>query len=175
MSEAITVFGKRSLAGVIPDEVRAGVDEADWWTLAEGYGIDDEDLVNAALDHFRIERLRTRLGEVYHVYYRPRGRRQIDLWRWTSPEEIAEEVAGARKKLKRSRKPALRRLGDQLARVGEVISLGLGWDQLDGMAVVLAYEIARWLAHVGDGCVRDHEGQWWALTRRGVYSQVGVP
>jgi hypothetical protein len=51
----------------------------------------------------------------------------------------------------------------------------LGWDQLEGMAVVLAYEMARWLAHYARGWIEDHEDQWWALTRTGHYRQVLAP
>jgi len=62
MAAWITVFCKRSLAGAIPEQVQKCVDDADWWTLAEGYGIEDEEVVNAALDHFRIEPFPTDLN-----------------------------------------------------------------------------------------------------------------
>ena len=54
----------------------------------------------------------------------------------------------------------------------ETVGIELGWEQLDGMAVVLAYEVARWLAHVGKGLVKDHDDQWWGLTRGGAYKQL---
>jgi hypothetical protein len=175
MAAAITIYCKRSLAGSIPEQIRACVDAADWWTLAEGYGIDDEAVVNAALDHFRIEPQATDLGEAYRVHYRPEGQRQIDVWRWTDAEEVAEELAGAREELTRARRAGARGLREHLAGAKEVVRIDLRWGQLKGMAVVLAYEITRWLAHGARGCIRDHEGQWWVLTRRGAYKLILSP
>jgi len=86
MAAWIVVYGKRSLGRVMREQIRRYLDEADWMTIAEGYGIEDEKTVQAALNHFRVETLDDRQGEAYCIHYRcdrPKGRRQIDLERCT--------------------------------------------------------------------------------------------
>jgi hypothetical protein len=176
MAAWVTIYCKRSLAGAVPEQVRSCIDAADWHTLAEGYDVEDERVVDAALAHFRIEELPRAEGdldcEVYRVYYRPGGQRQIDVWRWTRPEQVAEQVAEELGELKGARRAGVKQVREHLARVKDVVSIELGWGQLGGMPVVLAYEIARHLAHAGHGWIKDHEDRWWALTRGGGYKPI---
>lgn len=178
MAAWITVYCKRSLAGAIPVQIQRCVDEADWLTMAEAYGIEDDKTVIAALKHFRIESLDRRRGEAYCIYYRadrPKGRRQIELERWAEPALVKQEVAAARAALRGKRSAGAKRIRKHLRGVIETVAFELGWDQLEGIAVVLAYEMARRLAYSGRGWIEDHEDQWWTLTRSGHYRQVLSP
>jgi hypothetical protein len=173
MAAWILLYCKRSLSEVTPEQVRAGIDEADWWTLAEGYGIEDEAAVNAALKYLRIKELSREAGKVrWRLFYRPARLRQIDIERWTDPSLVAEEVQEERPSLARMRKPAAKIIREHLAAVQETVGIEMGWDQLEGMPVVLAYEVARWLAHVGKGLIKDHDDHWWGLTRGGAYKHL---
>jgi hypothetical protein len=42
----------------------------------------------------------------------------------------------------------------------EIVAVELGFSQLEDMGIVLAYEIARWLAQKGDGLVVDDDDCW---------------
>jgi hypothetical protein len=176
MAAWITIFCKRSLAGAVPEQVRACIRDADWYSLAECSDIEDERIVAAAIDHFRVEQLNMAGGElgceVYRVHDRPTGQRQIDIWRWVGSQQVGEHVAEEMEELKGCRKVGVKEVRAHLARVKDIVSIELGWGQLEGMAVVLAYEIGRWLAHVASGLVKDHEDHWWALTRGGHYKKA---
>jgi hypothetical protein len=41
----------------------------------------------------------------------------------------------------------------------------MGWNQVEDMGIVLAVEIARYLAEQGKGVLQDQEGAWWRLQR----------
>jgi hypothetical protein len=178
MAAWITVYCKRSLAGAIPDQIQRCVSEADWSTLAEGYGIEDEKTVRAALNHLRIESQDDRRGEAHCIYYRrdrPKGCRQIECERWAEPAMVKQEVAQALVSLRGKRGGGVKRIREHLHKVIETVAFELGWDQLEGVAVVLTYEMARCLAYYARGLIEDHEDQWWTLTRRGHYRQVLAP
>jgi hypothetical protein len=163
MAAWITVYCERSLAGAIPEQIQRCVDEADWLTTAEGYGIEEEKTLRAALNHFRIESLDGRRSGAYCIYYRPdrpKGCRQIELERWAEPALVKQEVAAARASLRGKRSGGAKRIREHLHKVIETVAFELGWDQLEGMAVVLAYEIARCLAYYAHGWIEDHEDQW---------------
>ena len=108
MSAWATIFCKRSLADVTPEQVLAGIDDADWWTLAEFYGIDDEAVVDAALKYLRIEELPDddpgkHLWELHYRPNRPAGVRQIRIERWSDPSLVVDEATEARQSLARVR------------------------------------------------------------------------
>jgi hypothetical protein len=174
MAAWIVLYCRRSLDGVTPEEVLAGIDDADWWTLAEFHGIEDEAVVDRALKHLRIKEVPgDEAGKHrWDLYYRPRGRRQIAIERWTDPSLVAKEVLASRQELARVRKPGAKVVREHLPRVRETVGIDLGWPQLEDMAVVLAYEVARWTAHVGKALIEDHDGGWWRLTRKGIYKQL---
>jgi hypothetical protein len=172
MSAWVMIYCKRSLADVTPQQVLAGIDDADWWTLPEIYGIEDEAVVDAALKHLRIKAFPDdepgkHLWELHYRPNRPRGVRQVQIERYSDPSLVAEEVQEERRALSRARKPDAKLIREHLAKVRETVGIELGWDQLDTMAAVLAYEVATWLARVGSGLINDHNDHWWRLTRGG--------
>jgi hypothetical protein len=174
MAAWVVLYCQRSLADVTPEQVLAGIDDADWWTLAEDYGFEDEKVVNAAVKRLRIKELPGDDSGQYRweLQYRPRGRRQIGIERWTNPVLVADEMRTAREALARVRKPGARTVREHLARVRETVGIELGWDQLEDIAVVFAFEVARWLAHAGKGLIEDYNDEWWGLTRGGAYKRL---
>jgi hypothetical protein len=170
MAAWIQIFCTRSLAEVTPDQILAGIDAADWWTIAEYNGIDDEAIVDAALKYLKITSPRHQEAGKHRLrlFYRPARLRQVEIERWTDAALVADEVKEARESLARVRNLGAVKVRELLPRVLETVGIELGWDQLDGdMAAVLAYEVARWLAHTGKGILRDHNGTWWGVTRGG--------
>lgn len=48
----------------------------------------------------------------------------------------------------------------RLAKTKEIVALELGFPMLEDMGVVIAFELARYLAQKGDGLIVDDEDQW---------------
>ncbi len=168
MSAFWHLYCKRTLAHLTPAALAAGIAPADFHTEAEGYEVPEEQ-VEAALSYLSIEAEGDGFSR-WALRYRPEGMRQVYIWRSDKPQEVAELLNEAREAVHGLRKGA-RTIKRHLAETQEVVSIELGWGQLGDMGIVLAYEVARWLATEGDGLMRDHEDVWWIL-RRGVFHRV---
>jgi hypothetical protein len=162
----ITVYCRTPVSSLAPAELLAGIrDEdpgapagVDYWTLAEGFGIEDEDVVDAALDVLRVRPERAR-GLACEVCHRPElDARPIVVHCWSEPERVAEEIQEAEE----NREPPPAAL-ERLRASREVVGLELGFSQLEDMGIVIAYEIARWLAQKGEGLVADDDDQWFSV------------
>jgi len=133
----------------------AGVDYA---TLAEDYGVSDEAAAAA------VANLRTAPPDGAHpldvaLRYLPDDEaRPVQLHCWTTTDRVAEEVEECRE----GRSPP-KDVGPVLDDCKEIIGIELGGSQLGTMAVVLAYEVARYLAQKGDGAFVDDDDEWFAV------------
>lgn len=163
----LTVYCRKPVSALAPKQLLAGLrDEdreapagADYWTLAEHFGIDDEAVVDAALEGLRVRDANaTGLGALELCYRPEAGARPIVVHCWTEPERVAEELEEAEE----GRSPPTGVL-PRLRATKEVVGIELGFSQLEDMGIVLAYELARWLAQRGDGLVVDDDDCWMAV------------
>lgn len=166
----ITVYCRTPVSSLTPTELLAGIcgedpsalAGVDYWTFAEGFGIEDEEVVDAALDVLRVRPGRER-GLECEVCYQPElDARPIVVHCWSEPERVAEEIHEAEE----NRSPPSAAI-ERLRASREVVGLELGISQLEDMGIVIAYEIARWLAQKGDGLVADDDDQWFRIERGG--------
>jgi hypothetical protein len=158
MSAWITVYCARPLGDLPPSELLAGLrgDDpcalagVDYLTLAEDYRI-DESLVENCAKTLCVEALHAGPDDWYGVGFSSMGSAPLTLHRWTQPERVAEEVSEVLEQLSLSDGVLSRRL--QSSR--EVIGIEMARSQLADMGVVVAFEIARFLAQRGNGVVVD--------------------
>ena len=87
MAIRYTVYCQRSVAGVTPEQLLAGVCEADLFTIAENNDVPD-DVIEDALAQLRIENVDPQGFRWYRLCYRPAGVRQIDVERWQTADEV---------------------------------------------------------------------------------------
>jgi hypothetical protein len=52
--------------------------------------------------------------------------------------------------------------------VVEVVSFELGWSQLEDMGVVIAGQVAEYIARIGDGLIVDQNDDWWTIGEHGI-------
>jgi hypothetical protein len=71
-------------------------------------------------------------------------------------EEMLEELEGVGGK-------SVDRVRTHLRQTVEVVALELGLSQLEDMGVVIAGQIAEYVASVADGVIRDPNDEWWAI------------
>ena len=161
----MTVYCREPLATLDAAQVDAGLrgDDPsapagiDYPSLAEDHEL-DEDQAALALAHLRVTHAGAHALDL-EIRYRPEpDARPIVVHPWTEPARVVEELDEARE----GRDPppeALARLAD----VRAVIGIELGFAQLRDMGLVIACELARYLAQKGDGVIVDDEGEWFAV------------
>lgn len=161
----LTVYCRESVAGLADEQLAAGLRGGDpdapagvdYLTLAEDYDLDEHE-VEAALEQLAIVRVGDGPLDV-ELRYRPEAdARPIVVHRWHEPARVAEEIEEAFD----NREPP-----DEahawLRACREVVGIELGFSQLDDMGLVIACELARYLAQKGDGVIVDDEGEWFAV------------
>jgi hypothetical protein len=167
MAARYTVYCKQSVAHVTPEQLLAGVCDADLHTIAE---VDvPEDAIVSALGQLRIENVKPDGFRWYRLCYRPSGLRQIDVERWQTPEEVRGDAAEPLEDMQDDGHPAFARICDDLEQAVDIVSASFGSSEGEEMAPVLASEVARWLAEKYDGIIQAADGRWWSLGKSGEY------
>jgi len=160
----LTVYCRRPVSALTPQQLLAGLRDqdreapagVDYWTLAEHFGIEDEAVVDAALDVLRVRDASATGLDQLELSYRPDAdARPIVVHCWTEPERVAEELEEAQE----GRSPPPEAL-PRLRATKEIVGIELGFSQLEDMGIVLAYELARWLVQKGKGLVVDDDDCW---------------
>jgi len=157
----MTVYCRKPLSDLTPQQVLDGIQGndpvapagVDYWTLAEDYGI-DEDLVDEELSTLSVSPLRGG-DEGYEVRYGAREQ-PLAIRRWHDPTRVAEEIQEILEQADRQPEEAIRRVHASR----EVIGVEMRPGHLRDMGVVIAYEVARYLAQKGDGLIRTDEERW---------------
>ena len=169
MASWITVYCRKSVGAVSPDQLLAGITDkdpsasagVDYWTLAESYAV-EEDAVDTALEALRVEAEGPGF-EVYSVRYCAAPRlRPVFVRRWADEARVRRELDEAAE----LRKPSAS-TSKLLEQTREVIGIELGATQLNDFGIVVAYEIARYLAQIGDGLICDLQDGWTIVRDRG--------
>jgi hypothetical protein len=168
MPAHLSVYCKRSVSHVTAAEVRAALaDVPDFYTLAEGFGIEDEAVVDAAMDMLRVEDLG--IEEIrLQISYRPPELRPIVMSSWTETEMLAELCSEQRECIDTSYAEGAAVVDAHLNSVVEVVSFELGWSQLEDMGVVIAGQVAEYIARIGDGLIVDQNDDWWTIGEHGI-------
>ena len=146
----ITTYLQNPPAPLSSDAIKKGIDAADWWTLGETVDL-DEDQVDAFMGQLQWS------DDPIEVNVEP-DRRPIQLHAWMDSDRVRTEIAEL------NDRPKLgipRRVRDLLPNVQGVVAIELGWSQLQTMYEIVAFEIAYWLAEVGDGVLLSVDDQWY--------------
>ena len=142
----------------------AGTRIADLHTIAENDNVPDE-LIVEALQQLRIENIDATGFRFYRLSYRAEGKRQIDIQRWQTIEEVRIDVAEVLENLEAKGHPALERIRSHLSESLDIVDAAFGSMPGELMAPILASEVTRWLAQHYDGIIRAADDTWWELGR----------
>lgn len=167
MSAWISVYCTHSLAQVTPAALDAALAQADFWTLAESYAI-DEAQVKPALACLKIESEPAAEFQHYNAIYREPTQRPVSITRWTGAA-VVEQLAELHATL------TAQGNGDiiqHLEQVIEIVNIELGYNQLTDMGILIAYEIARFLAMLGNGLIQDVSDSWWRIGKKGTFVHI---
>lgn len=148
----------------------------DWYTLAEGFGIEDEGAVERAVAALTVVPAAGTTGEWFEIRYRPAKHRPLVVYRWTEPARVREELTEAEENdLAGRRERGASAVRKGLADVVEVVAVELGLAHLKGMGLVIAGQVAEHLAGVGAGLIRDPDDEWWTVRNRVPKLLLGRP
>ncbi len=162
MAIRYTVFCKRSVAQVTPEQLLVGTRIADLHTIAENDDV-PEDIILSALHQLRMENVDTAGFRFYRLCYRPTGKRQVDVERWQMLDEVRDVVAEVLEGLEADSHPALSRIQTHLSQTIDIVDASFGSSPEEQMAPILASEVTRWLAEKFDGIIRAADDSWWEL------------
>jgi hypothetical protein len=171
MAVRYTVYCKQSVARVTPEQLLAGVQEADLHTIAENDDIPDDSIVSA-LGQLRIEDVKPGGFCWYRLCYRPSGLRQIDVERWYTSEEVRGVATEILADIQDDGHPAFARIRVHLEELVDIVNASFGSSKGEEMAPILASEVVRWLAEGYDGIIRAADGSWWCLGKHGEYKSL---
>jgi hypothetical protein len=165
MPEWITVYCQKVGDEITADSMRQGIVDADFYTLAEDYDVDDS-RVKPALTQLKIESNE----DGFKISYQKPEVRPIQVHRWTDTERVEEELEEARERLEDQ--PLSDTVNTHLEGVKEVIGIELGFSQMNDMGIVFADVVARWLATSLVGLVEMPDERWYAIGEHGEFKPL---
>ena len=143
MAAWFTIYCTRSVSHVTATELTSALNAMDFYTLAEGFDIDDEDVVDKALSHLQVKPSGER-ESWFEVRYRAPNLRPLCVHLWTSPDRVREELTEAREEYLAGRKDrGASQVNSLLSKVIEVAAVELGIAQLEDMGLVIAGQVAE--------------------------------
>jgi hypothetical protein len=167
----ITVYCRTSVAHIHPADILMGIQSTNLFTAAQAYDIHDAEIVREALAHMHVDPGRQPGFVAYELSYRPSTERQVMIRRWTEPAVVQADIADTFAKLAYVYDAGADWIRAHLGQVQEIVAIEMGRAQLDDMGVVLAYEVARWLATIADGLIEADDGAWW-IADQGEFKQI---
>ncbi len=140
----ITVYMHRDPSPITSDRVRAGISPADWWTLGEDFGL-DEDEVDRFMNGLK--------WQDDPLSFSQEGQRPVRLHLWTDPDRIREE-------LDELRSPP-DSIQQRLLSTTAIVAMEMGGTQLRTMHEVVGFEVAYWLSKEFDGLICSPDDKWY--------------
>jgi hypothetical protein len=163
-----TVYCTRTVQQITAADIQAALGAVDFFTVAEGFGIEDEAAVERAMSALRVESASGGLGEWFEVRYRPAKYRPLVVYRWAESARVREELAETEENYLAGRRGrGVSTIRKALAGVDEVVAVELGLVHLEDMGLVIAGQVAEYLAGIAAGPIRDTGDKWWVV-RNGV-------
>jgi hypothetical protein len=161
----LTVYCRKRVESPDPAEIAAGLRGEDpggragldYLGLAAEHGI-DEAKAKAAIAALSVFPIDEGPFDLEVRYSNEPEARPIFVHGWSGTERVAEEIREAVE----NREPPKSTLA-RVKAAKQVIGIELGYSQLRDMGLVIAIELARWLAQKGDGVFVDDDGEWFAV------------
>lgn len=167
MSAWFTIYSRQRIKCSAKDIARA-LDQVDFYAVAEGFGIDDDAVVERALSALRLETVSGKLGERFNIRYKKGKLRPLTVYRWRTAKRVREELTETEDNYLACRKGrGVDQVRKALDGVVEVWAVELGLIQLEDMGLVIAGQVAEHLADISGGIIRDTNDEWWTV-RKGV-------
>jgi hypothetical protein len=150
-----TVYCKRSVAAVTPENLLKHLEILDFLTLGEDYDI-SVDAVRAARP-LRIKDIRPGQFRLYHLSYGEPDRRPIEIDRWESEDQRRGAIDETIDNLTIEDRARVKKISDFLRESVDRVSVSFG---IDPPAAMFAWEVVRYFASKFDGIIKADDGEW---------------
>ena len=168
MASWFTVYCTRTVSHVTAADLLTALTAVDFATVAEGFGIECEAEVEQAVSRLRVEASEGEAGIRFRVYHRPPRYRPLIVHHWTEAGRIRQEREEPEENYLAGRSGrGVSLVRRTLSRTLEVAAVELSLARRADMGLVIAGQLAEYLAGVGKGPIRDPGDEWW-LVRGGV-------
>ena len=157
MTCRIVVLNQKSLGNIDGDAILAAISRSNFRTLCEQYGI-SPDLILPGRVSLEVVAVSRDIASFFLLYYHPDRRTPLIVNEWYFIDTVAKsnlEVLLGEISSKVVR--------EQLLSSSYLVSIDLSPGQLNDLGGLLAYELARWAAEIGNGLVRGLDGVWYRL------------
>lgn len=165
----IQVFNSRALSELDLPKLIETLLEVNYPSLCSEYGLDPASIA-PALSHLEVVSTSEGIAPFFLVKYQPGGVVPLVVYRWDSAGE-----KGVRWLNQAKARVNVSLVEAQLARTQEIFAISLHAAQLEGLGLLLAYEIARWAAEEGEGLVFGLDGAWYRLNRHQAFLPIESP
>lgn len=150
-----TIYCKRSLGAVTPENLLKRLEVLDFWTLGEDYGIEEE-AINAALP-LQVKNVDPGQFRLFHLSYGKTAKRPIEIDRWESEDQHRGAIEETIESLSIADKARAKKISDFLRASVDSVSVAFG---VDPPAAMFAWEVARFFASEFDGIIAADDGEW---------------
>ena len=150
-----TVYCKRNVGALTPENLLKQLEVLDYWTLGEDYDISEE-AVNFALP-LAIKNVDSGRFRLYHLSYGKADKRPIEIDRWESEDQHRGAVEETIENLTIEDRARAKKISDFLRASVDSVSVSFG---IDPPAAMFAWEVVRFFASEFDGIIEADDGEW---------------
>jgi hypothetical protein len=134
---------------------------ADFYILAEAFGIEDDDAVKAVVASIRVGTSQQDSSPGFEVNFGDARRVIVRLI--SQGEELQTELTEAREVLTRYAPDRTEPILAHFENVVDLAEIECSWRQLQTFGGVIAGQVAECLAEHGNGLIRDPSEAWWRM------------
>jgi hypothetical protein len=166
MTYEIVIFNQQPVVEIAKESFVEALNESNLFKLCEQYALDPA-VIEPLLTNLEVVTVENEPSPFFILRYHPGGLRPIvvDYWDLSNVKgkaflrDVIELVSTDW-------------LIERLQETGFIIRLELIKSQLLDAGLLLAYELARWMADQGSGIVRGLDGNWYRLNRHKAFLKM---
>jgi hypothetical protein len=155
----IQAFNLAPIGNLLDGDLITALRAANYNSLCKQYRLEQE-LIAPALKHLKLLSGPTDVAAFSVLKYQTGDRAPLIIYHWDAQKSEGRDWLGETlNKLDQSH------LRDRLKDTREILGVTLQAEQLRDFGLVLAYEVARWAAFMGQGLIYGVDGTWYRLNR----------
>ncbi len=153
----ITIYNPLPMSGFDEESFIKAITQSDYHTLCEQYGLDAA-LIAPAIHSLSVT-YPPRAGSLFFfLHYGIDHAASLAMYRWSSASDTGRVLQS-----EALNHVASERFSGALMAAQEIWGITVEKHQLEDLGLLLAYEMARWAMHQGDGVMYGLDGLWYRL------------
>jgi hypothetical protein len=166
MQYSILVINHQTLGKINPEKLVLEMKAVNFSTLCDQYGL-DPGLIPQMKSNLSVITAKGDASPYFVLKYNQKEGLPIIVYRWDPRSETGKFIT--RELLTGSLPEGV---GEHLKNASCIVGIELYQSQMKDMGLILAYEIARWVASRGQGMVLGLDGVWYQLNRSSAFIPI---